>query len=45
MLLAFIVVIMVVGIGIALGVYALFAPFIESLGTIRFYNSAYYGSL
>ena len=36
---------MVIGIGMALAVYALFFPFIESVGTIKFYNSSYYGAL
>jgi len=45
MLLAFVIVLMIIGAGILVGVYSVFMPFYESLADIIEYNTAYYGAI
>lgn len=44
MVLGFVIVLSIVGIGLALIMYANLLPFISTLGDIKEYNMAYYGA-
>lgn len=45
MLLIFVFILLIVGIGILVSVYSVFFPFIKNLGEISNYNTAYYGAV
>lgn len=45
MVIGFILIMIVVGTGLVMALYSMYMPFLQDLGDVKFYNTAYYAAV